>query len=77
MRSSGLARLTDMKLSLLLLAVVVTLAVAGLVSGLVRPEPIPLRAVLVLTVAAAAMLGPAHYLGLRYFGRGAPGRSIT
>ncbi|MES2521375.1 MAG: hypothetical protein V4617_01665 [Gemmatimonadota bacterium] len=52
-----------------LTAFVLAGAVAGLLSGLVRPEPMPMRFVLTLTLAAAALLGPAHFFGLKHAGR--------
>ena len=41
-------------------------AAAGLISGLVRPEPMPLLFVATQCVACAALFAPAHWLGLRY-----------
>jgi hypothetical protein len=44
-------------------------AAAGLLSGVVRPEPMPLVFVVVMTLASAALLGPVHWLALRHHRR--------
>jgi hypothetical protein len=40
-------------------------AAAGLISGVVRPDGLQLDRALALTVFAALLLGPTHWLGLR------------
>lgn len=41
-------------------------AVAGLISGLVRPQPMPHSFVAAQVLASAAFLAPVHWLALRY-----------
>lgn len=41
-------------------------AAAGLISGLLRPQPMPPLFIAAQTIGAAALLGPAHWLALRF-----------
>ena len=55
------------------LAFVIAGGVGGLISGMVRPDAMPPASVAVQALAGALLLGPAHWLGLRYHRRVRPG----